>query len=548
MSTLLKSPHRTDHLDSSRVPSTDGVERFSSTGDVLKFAAVVAVLAMLADAVIGHALLWQNDPYWTYWVTDTLLITTVFSIGTALVGASVIRGAVITVVQMLVLTTYYWSLSPIGLPAAPEWLDLQHTWVTGPPVHFGVYYLGYLVTLWLWRRRGSAQRDTLAPGARAGAQTDAVSALITASATVVLVGVAQTIALGEFPGVTWFVMRTVILVPFTLGWWALAGRDRGAAVVGGGVAAVLLAAYGHYLGPVGLPNPDLRIIAQAPPPAEVHWLSYTEEFLVMGPITVVIAVAMFLIASLWHGQRWTQMRFRPTIAMATLAAVGLTALAGFVTAAAVGRSDRMVTVVAAGDASVETGPPFEGQLVGAEADMHFDATQNNTKRTPLPPHDAVDLDAAVVHPDGTRVEIDATAALVNQPVGRFTTWGGVGFDRWHHGRSGVGTSGLDDTRSEVAVYALGTVRADGHTVATGVPVHAMTTTTGGVELHVGDSTAPVPALPGGHLRVVWDGREGASPESPERARHLLGAVVLVILNATALAGARSLGRHAPSIS
>ena len=56
----------------------------------------------------------------------------------------------VTAVQTLILTTYYWSLSPIGLPSHPEWLDLQHTWVTGPPVHFGVYYLGYLVALWLW--------------------------------------------------------------------------------------------------------------------------------------------------------------------------------------------------------------------------------------------------------------------------------------------------------------------------------------------------------------------------------------------------------------
>jgi hypothetical protein len=185
---------------------------------------------MLFDAVIGHALLWDNDPYWTYWVTDTFLIATVFSVGTPLIGAGIARGAVITVVQMLVLTTYYWSLSPIGLPSNPEWLDLEHTWLTGPPVHFGVYYLGYLVALWLWLwLRRAVAGDVV----RSEVATDVVRALVTAGGIVAVVGAAQTVALDEFPGVTWLVMRIVILVPFTLGWWALAGRDRAASVSGG---------------------------------------------------------------------------------------------------------------------------------------------------------------------------------------------------------------------------------------------------------------------------------------------------------------------------
>src|SRR5688572_28012342 len=159
--------------------------RFTSLAELVKFAAVAAVLAMLFDAVIGHALLWDNDPYWTYWVTDTFLILTVFSVGTALLGAGIARGAVITVVQMLVLTTYYWSLSPIGLPSNPQWLDLEHTWLTGPPVHFGVYYLGYLVALWLWRRRAAVGDAT-----RSEVATEAVRALVTAGGIVAVVGAA----------------------------------------------------------------------------------------------------------------------------------------------------------------------------------------------------------------------------------------------------------------------------------------------------------------------------------------------------------------------
>jgi hypothetical protein len=511
--------------------------RFTSLGELVKFAAVAAMLAMLFDAVIGHALLWDNDPYWTYWVTDTFLIATVFSVGTALLGAGVARGAVITVAQMLVLTTYYWSLSPIGLPSDPEWLDLEHTWVTGPPVHFGVYYLGYLVALWLWRRRAST-RDAV----RNEVATDAVRALVTAGGIVVAAGAAQTVALDAFPGVTWFVMRIVILVPFTLGWWALAGRDRAASVAGGLLAAVLLTAYGHYLGPVGLPDADLRVVAEDLPPADVHWLSYRDEFLVMGPIMLAIAVLAFVGAAKWRGERRTASALSPAALGATALALVLVVAAGFVAAAHVGGSDERVTVTSSGNARVQSGPDYTGGLVATEADLRFVVDQRNTKRTPLPPHDDVDLAARITR-DGTSYEVTATGPMVRDPAGRFGTWGGVGYDRWHHGRSGIGTAQLDAVRSEVALYALGELRADGRLVATHIPLHALTTGAG-VELHVGDPATLVPALPDGHLRVVWDERSGDSPGAPERARYLLGGVVLLALLALVLTAVRAEGRHA----
>ena len=87
--------------------------------------ALAALLAIFFDAAIAHAMLWGNDPYWTYWVTDTLLMATVFGIGTMLFGIGMGRGAVITAFHVLLLTIYYWTLSPIGLPSQPEWLDLE---------------------------------------------------------------------------------------------------------------------------------------------------------------------------------------------------------------------------------------------------------------------------------------------------------------------------------------------------------------------------------------------------------------------------------------
>jgi hypothetical protein len=96
------------------------VERPRAASDLLKFTALAALLAISADAAIAHAMLWGNDPYWTCWVTDTLLMATVFGLGTAWPGMGLLRGLLITVVHMLLLTTYYWTLSPIGLRASPN--------------------------------------------------------------------------------------------------------------------------------------------------------------------------------------------------------------------------------------------------------------------------------------------------------------------------------------------------------------------------------------------------------------------------------------------
>jgi hypothetical protein len=87
----------------------------TSGRDVAKFTALVALTAIFIDAGLGHALTWENDPYWTYWITKTFHIATVF--GPAWFGIGEGRGAVITAVHTVVLTVYYWRLSPIGYPS-----------------------------------------------------------------------------------------------------------------------------------------------------------------------------------------------------------------------------------------------------------------------------------------------------------------------------------------------------------------------------------------------------------------------------------------------
>jgi len=279
----------------------------------------------------------------------------------------------------------------------------------------------------------------------------------------------------------------------------------------------------------------MRLLAQDPPPATVHWLSYRDEWLVAFPITVLVAVVALVTAS---RERWREIRLDRSELLATAAALLVIGGLGAVVAAEAGVDDTEATVISVGDPHIERGQYFRGDLIPSTGELHLVAAERNPRVTPLPPHDEIELDATLTHPDGTRYEITSTQPLIDDPKGRFGTWWGVGLDKWHHGRSGLGTSLLPPIRSEVAVFALAEISADGEVVARGVPVHAMTMPDGGVELDVGDPEIPVPGLPDGHLRAVWHNRSGNSPESHEGAHNTLGSAVLLALVALTITAIR----------
>lgn len=505
----------------------------SSLRDLAKFVGGAAVLAMFVDAAVGHALLWENDPFWTYWATDTFLIAAVFAIGTAVLGIGTRQGAIVAAVQAVVLTLYYWTLSPIHVPSSPEWLDLQHTWVTGVPVHFGVYYLGYLTALWLWRRPSHRVDDAAAPEAL---RVDVARALAVGATVVVSTGIVQAVALGEAPGVTWFVQRIVIASVFTIVWWAAAGRDRSAAVAGAITLAFVLLTYSHFLGPVGLPDTDLRLLAPDAPPATSHWLSWTEEWIMAFPITLLASLVALLVASSRREGGWRPVELeRRHLVGATVAILLIGAIAG-VAAVEGGPDDHRVDVSSRGAPVVDDGVPVVGEP--GDGELRLVAQDRNPRVTPLPPHDRVHVVASVVAAGGESYEIEARQPMVSEPRGRFTTFGGVGFDKWNHGRSGIGSADRPEVRSEVSVFALGEVRRNGELLASNVSVHAFTLDHG-VELHVGDPEAPIAGLPTGVLTAAWPARVGTSPEGHQRAHNGLGAAVLAALLLMAIAANRT---------
>jgi hypothetical protein len=236
-----------------------------------------------------------------------------------------------------------------------------------------------------------------------------------------------------------------------------------------------------------------------------------------------------------------RVRAQPRAAIALAVGALVATAVGAVVAPSVGSESAHATIAASGDAQAETGAYYRGTLSAADGSLHLRVVDRNPRVTPLPPHDIVELTAAFTHPDGHRYTIAANRPIVDDPLGRFGTWWGVGLNVWHHGRSGIGSPLLPATESKTAVFALGTVERDGAPIAAGVPVHAMTMEGDRVELDVGDPTTAVPALPDGHLRVVWRDADVAVHE-PKVAHYAFGLAILAGLFVLAAAGLRRTSR------
>ena len=245
--------------------SPEGLRSLDRLGgaDVIKFGVAVGFFGIFYDAALAHGLFWENDPYWTYWVTKTFLITTVFSLATAFFGIGLAQGALATVAHTLILEVYYQWLSPVGLPRQPEWLSFDHIWVTGVPVHYAAIFAGYLTALWLWRRRPTVATTWEPTTRRLG-----VFALVATALVLVLDGiVTQGLIVRENPGLTFFVVRALISVPFFLALGAYVGLDVVGIVVGSALLALVWTTYSMYLGPVGLPWGEIKF-----PGYETLWL------------------------------------------------------------------------------------------------------------------------------------------------------------------------------------------------------------------------------------------------------------------------------------
>jgi hypothetical protein len=254
-----------DLLDTRAAAAGEGLRGLEQLhpSNVIKFGVAVGFFGIFYDAALAHGLFWENDPYWTYWITKTFLITTVFGLATAFFGIGLAQGALATVVHTAILEIYYQWFSPIGLPRQPQWLSFDHLWITGVPVHYAVIFAGYLTALWLWRRQ-----PAIASTWQVSPRRLAVFAMVATALVLILDGIiTQGLIVRENPVLTFCLVRALISVPFFLALGAFVGLDGVGIAVGSVLLALVWTTYSMFLGPVGLPWGEIKY-----PGYETLWL------------------------------------------------------------------------------------------------------------------------------------------------------------------------------------------------------------------------------------------------------------------------------------
>jgi len=255
-----------------------------------QFGLTVGVAAIFMDAAIAHGLFWENDPYWTYWVTKTFLITTVFTLGTVFLGIGIWQGLALTFVHTLVLEIYYQWFAPIGLPQEPQWLSIKDLWQVGFLAHYLVILAGYFIALWAWRRIPRA-RPLLEADTRAVALVALAGALLAVVLDAILT---QVILMGHFPGLTFFVQRLLIAFVFLFLWASFVGFARAGWVAAAFLLALVWTTYQMYLGPMASSS-DLAWVTGLPPLQGTRYMDYQDLWLRNLPGDFVAAlVALFL--------------------------------------------------------------------------------------------------------------------------------------------------------------------------------------------------------------------------------------------------------------
>ena len=460
-----------------------------SVRDTAKFGLLTALGAIFIDAAIAHGLFWENDPYWTYWITKSFLIATVFTFGTAFIGIGIVQGLILTAVHTAILEIYYEWLAPVGLPQQPEWLDDNHLWVTGVPVHYLAILTGYFIALWIWRRaRGSTEVvEQSGEASVASPAALAVSSLVAAVVILLLSGIITNgLLLGEFPGITYFVQHLLIAFVFLYVWSAYVGMAGPGWIVGAMMLALTWASYAIYLGPVGLP-------------AEVHYLSNHEIWWRAFPGDFVAALMGLLIT----------IRLLPRLSSRTVArAVPLLALLALVPDDAEAKPRGLsASASASGQAHRVVGPnPVDLQATQpATGSIIIRVVEGGGRWSPVQAKDAVELAAEFNGPDGAyRVIVDK--AMPTHPLGKYTTWNGVALKHDMHGETGIGTPKLPLMKPDISLYGWGKVWRNGQLIAAMAPVHAMVSSKdpmAGIMLEVDTEDKTLRDIPDGYITVHW---------------------------------------------
>jgi hypothetical protein len=491
---------------------------FLQPQQAIKFSLLTALGAIFIDAVIAHGLFWDNDPYWTYWITKTFLIASVFLFGTAFLGIGIRQGLILTAVHTLILEVYYQWLAPVGLPQEPEWLDFSHLWVSGIPAHYLAILTGYFLALWLWRlnhRPPHMQKEAAAPPARAFV----LYGLLAAVAVVVLDGIiTQMLLLHDFPGITFFVQHLLTAFVFICAWAAYAGLGRASWLTGSLMLALLWVAYNMYLGPRGLP---------LHPPA---YSDYQDLWVKSFPGALLSALLGWPLAG-------KLMKIgRNAAPFAALVIVCLLSLAGASPAAAQTAdqsADGLKATAAASGDGVRISGPDPVNMESSQpmtGDITIETIETGNRWSHVQNTDLMHVTANFTA-GGAAYHVTIDKPMPRHPLGKYTTWSGVVYNHEMHGDTGIGTGKLPRMRPEIALWGWAEVTRDGKVISRMAPAHVMVTTKGpmpGVMLEIDTEDKALIAEPDGYITVMWHKIDSLSlPTEQLRLRQIIGWAALI---------------------
>jgi hypothetical protein len=479
---------------------------YLSASLTILFSIMTGIFAIFFDASIAHGLFWENDPYWTYWVTKTFLIITVFTIGTAFFGLGIKQGAVITLVHSLILTIYYDWLAPIGLPQEPEWLDFNHLWVTGFPAHYLVIYTGYLAALWMFERNIVVPEKKPKVG---DSKVVTIWSLVSALIIIVLDGIiTHGLLLRKFPGITYFVQHLLIGFIFLYFWITFIGLERRGWLIGALTLSLIWTTYAMYLGPLGLPN-------NAP-----YYLGYDDLWFKAFPGSFVAALI-----GLWGKRRFCKPNqvvitvFFAALIFATpsFAAEGLKASAA--------TSGKGMFIMGDNPVDMNQSKPLEGSI-------NISVVNHGDRWSHVQNTDEVNVTSEFKSGnDSYRVKI--SKPMPRHPLGKYTTWSGVVFDHEMHGDTGIGTSRIPKMKPNLGLWGWAEVERNGKVIAKMAPAHVMVMTKPpmkGIMLEIGTEEKDLPGIEQGYITAMWHNIDALNmPYSQQKQREVIGWIVMAAL-------------------
>ncbi len=492
-----------------------------SAAQVIKFSILVGITSIFIDAIIAHGIFWDNDPYWTYWITKSFLITAVFSIGTAFMGIGFIPAFMITFMHTIILEIYYTWFAPVGLPQEPEWLDFNHVWVTGFPVHYLAILTGYFISLWLWQRNHLCMQEHKKKWHTIDARYIAFFALVATVFTLVCEGIiTQAILLHSFPGITFFIQHALISIVFLFIWSVYGGLDRIGWLIGSLFLSLTWTAYNMYLGPRGLPFTEPVYLNYF----KLWYFSFPGDF---GAAVLGIGLAKKYTHSLWR--IWYPQSIYLGITLCAfftscfLSGIANNTIEGLVAEAATEGSGFMI--IGDNPTNMMSRKPIQGSI-------YIKTIETGNRWSPMQNTDQVYVQAQFSSDSDTYI-VNVRRAMPRHPHNKYTTWSGVVYRHQMHGNTGIGTSSLPRLKPDIALWGWGEVIKNGQRISAMAATHVMVMSHGtmqGIMLEVETEDKGLLNTPDGYLTVMWPTLTFLQfPEQAIKMRQLLGWIILLTL-------------------